>query len=146
MLLKTTNNIFARQSDDDLDNTRFKNAGGINSKIIPPEWDYSREMRIEDVDLWEVLAMEGGGAGVYAAFWPYAEFYMITLGHRHDGHLIAKDRKFELYYGPNASKRVYQRARQLGILMWVTTTWADDDELWLYQEPPQEYNKKIILT
>jgi hypothetical protein len=146
MLLKTTYNIFNEVYNDELQNTKFQNAGGLGSNIIPPEWDYSREMKIEDVDLWEVLAYEGGGAGVFASFWPFAEFYMITLGHRHDGHLFAKDKKFELFYGPNASKRVYKRARQLGILMWVKKTWVDDDEMWLYTDPHPETSKKIILA
>lgn len=145
MLLKTTYNIFSKLNENELEKTRYQNAGGLGHDLIPPQWDYSREMRIEDVDLWEVLSMEGGGGGVYASFWPYAEFYMITLGHRHDHHMQPSDRKVELFYGPNASKQVYKRARELGILMWVKQTWADDDEMWLYQEPPPEV-KKIILT
>jgi hypothetical protein len=54
MLLKTTYNIFNEVYNDELQKTKFQNAGGLGSNIIPPEWDYSREMTIEDVDIWEI--------------------------------------------------------------------------------------------
>ena len=29
-----------------------------------PEWDYSSELQIDDVDIWEVIYEQGGGGGV----------------------------------------------------------------------------------
>lgn len=52
-----------------------------NDRIILPdtrEWSYDRELRLEDVDLWEVIS-EFSGGGVYASWRPYAEFYMVKL-------------------------------------------------------------------
>jgi hypothetical protein len=46
-----------------------------------PQWTYDREMVIEDVDIWEVIVEQGGGHGVYAAWCPYAEFYMLRYNH-----------------------------------------------------------------
>jgi hypothetical protein len=148
MLLKTTKNIFAEPWRDELQKTKWE--GGPcpikDKKILPPQWDYTREMKIEDVDIWEVLQEGSGGIGVYAAYWPHAEFYMITPGCRHDGHEFSKDKTFETFYGPGADKKVFERAMQLGIDMWITQTWVDDNDLWLYHKPHPETTKKIILA
>lgn len=58
--------------------------------IYPPtsEWDYGRELTIDDVDLWEVIMewssggderVNGGFSGVYAAWRPHAELFMVKL-------------------------------------------------------------------
>ena len=47
--------------------------------LVLPEreyWDYQRELKIEDINIWKVIA-EPWGIGVYAAWDPYAEFYLI---------------------------------------------------------------------
>ena len=45
-------------------------------KQIP--WDGNRPIRFEDVDLWEVITEMSGPIGVYAAYQPYAEYYIVT--------------------------------------------------------------------
>lgn len=115
--------------------------------ILPPggpddpkyQWDYNREMKIEDVDIWEQLYYQGGGLGVYAAWAPYAEFYMIT----HWGLMFLSDR-IETYYGPQAEKQTYQRATELGILLPTQQRWIEEEELWLHNSPPFE-KKKIFI-
>jgi hypothetical protein len=106
-----------------------------DSIILPPggpddprfQWDYKREMKIEDVDIWEQLYYQGGGLGVYAAWAPYAEFYMITLWG-----LMSMDNRIETYYGPDAEKQTYERALELGIPLQITQKWVDDSQLWLH--------------
>jgi len=47
----------------------------------PIPWDENRSIRFEDVDLWEVITEESnnqGFFGVYAAYQPYAEYYIVT--------------------------------------------------------------------
>ena len=44
----------------------------------PTPWDSNRPIRFEDVDLWEVIAETGGPVGVYAAYQPYDEYYIVT--------------------------------------------------------------------
>lgn len=44
----------------------------------PVPWDGTRPIRFEDVDLWEVITEISGPIGVYAAYMPYAEYYVVT--------------------------------------------------------------------
>jgi len=48
----------------------------------PVPWDGERPIRFEDVDLWEVISEMSGPVGVYGAYQPYAEYYVITSGWR----------------------------------------------------------------
>ena len=101
--------------------------------VYPPtsEWDYGRELQIEDVDLWEVI-MEwsdgnlilpeeysedskiinnigggGGFSGVYASWRPHAEFYMVKLP-KHKGGTVT-------FYGRNASTECKKYLTSKGI-------------------------------
>ena len=137
-MFKTTYNILKKSDEDELQSLENLN---LTRVFIPPttEWDYSREMTIEDVDIWEILTEQSGALGVYAAHKPLAEFYMITCGVDYknpprviDGFLY-HDKIVETYYGPGCQQKVYARARELGILLFITpNVWVDDDKMWLY--------------
>ena len=125
---KTTKNILVEPNRDELyDANRFDS----NEVILPPSknWDYSRELQIEDIDIWEVLSEGSGGIGIYAAWMPYAEFYMVTTGWHPS---TTNDRVIETYYGTGAQEKVYKRAKELGIPISTYQTWVDDKDLWLY--------------
>ena len=138
---KTTDNILNEPGE-------YFNPNWMDSDkvIVPPkkDWDYKREMIIEDVDIWEVLCEHGGGIGAYAAWSPYAEFYIITSGWMplKEGQKF-NDRIVETYYGPGIQTVVEKRMRELG--MWVNKQdrWVEPEDLWLYfkQEP-----KQVIFT
>jgi hypothetical protein len=110
-----------------------------NKPIWPPyqEWDYQREMRIEDVYLWEQIC-EPWHIGVYAAYDPYAEFYVIRkeINYNFSGWKPpdeARTFEFEVFYGPGSQKQVYKRMQELGVNWQLTDVWVDDNKLWLYQ-------------
>lgn len=144
---KSTYNILKEVDADEVFNENWMDSDKL---VLPPkiDWDYKREMQIEDVDIWECLYTRGGGVGVYAAWLPYAEFYMITTGTDmySDDMMINgipyQHRHIETFYGPEAQKRTFQRAKELGIHLPVYKEWVDNDQMWLHQ-PQQE--KKIIL-
>lgn len=74
-IFKSTKNIFVDHGE------HFDPNWMDSDRIILPDtkpWTYDRELQIEDIDLWEVIS-EFGGGGVYVAWQPYAEFYMIVL-------------------------------------------------------------------
>lgn len=129
---KSTYNILKRPDEDEVFNPNWMDS---NTLVLPPktDWTYDREMRIEDVDIWEVLYEASGGIGVYAAWCPYAEFYMMTIGWYplRPGQQI-NDRKIEVYYGSNAQVDMFNRARQLGIPLNVKKVWVENDDMWLY--------------
>lgn len=75
-------------------------------------WDQNIEMTVSDVVLWEQLYYEPGNVGVYAAYNPYAEFYLITYNLFFETEL-----KFETFYGENAAQQCFDRTTELGIYL-----------------------------
>jgi hypothetical protein len=95
--------------------------------ILPPKtkWDYQRDMQIEDVDIWEVIVE--AGYSIYAAWSPYAEFYMLLPTVFYD------TKNIELYYGKGASNMIIKRTKELGIPISTKKVWADPEDMWLYE-------------
>jgi hypothetical protein len=100
--------------------------------VLPPSplWDYAREMQVEDVDIWEILWQAGGGWGVYAAWCPYAEFYLITHNVEARG---VDTMKWETFYGKGAQERLKKRLDELSIPYSQNKIWVDPEEMHLYE-------------
>ena len=134
-MFKTTYNILKKSDEDELQSLENLN---LTRVFIPPttEWDYSREMTIEDVDIWEILTEQSGSLGVYAAYKPLAEFYMITVGLPHfvPG-TTYNDRIIETYYGAGSQTQAVNRAQELGWPIWVKKVWVEPEDAWLYEPP-----------
>jgi len=107
-----------------------------NVIITPPNkpWDYSRELNIEDIDLWEVI-WESSLAGVYAAWNPHAEYYLITTPYEKN--------TVETYYGAGANAKVIDRLKELGAAVSTNEIWVEPEQMWLYEEP--ELKKNVFL-
>ena len=95
MILKGTEEYF----DENWMDTPFLQLPNSNS------WDYSRKLNVEDVDIWEVISEISGPTGLYAAWLPYAEFYMITVNHKIDS----------TYYGKGSDEYAAKRCDELRI-------------------------------
>lgn len=126
MQFRTTEQIFKPSTDFFDDNWMDS-----NKIILPPktEWDYQREMKIEDVNLWEIIYEQSGGIAMYASWDPYAEFYMIRAGWQKE----ALGWGTETYYGKGAQKMIRQRAKELGIQVTEQKIWVEPDDMWIYQ-------------
>jgi hypothetical protein len=126
MRFKSTQNIF--KDFEEVFDSNWSNGDGTQ---YPPkyDWDYSRELQIEDIDIWEVLYEASGGYGVYAAWCPYAEFYMIRVGWDKE----ASGHGVETYYGPGAQKHVKARMKELNIPVYTVKTWVDPSNMFLYE-------------
>ena len=134
---KSTYNIFLTPDEDEVFNPNWMDSDTL---VLPPkiEWDYSRELQIEDVDIWEVVYEQGDGLGVYASWLPYAEFYMITNASFRQNtsccNEIGVNRdKIETYYGQNAQRIVQKRMKELNIPFHLNTHWVEPEDMWLYQ-------------
>jgi len=100
---------------------------------FPPdfiEWDYNSTLTISQVSAWEQIYYEPGNFGIYAAWNPYAEYYIIV----YDLFPAAT----EEYYGYDSQHKVKQRAQELGILLNETQVWIDTKKEWLYRSTPPE--------
>jgi hypothetical protein len=122
MRFKTTSSIFGDFKE--IFDEKWIDENGIKEPLY--KWDYDREMHIEDVDIWEIVFESGGGAGVYAAWMPYAEFYMIRTG-------AWNNNEIETYYGPGSGNIVMKRMKDLGFPFSATKVWVDPEDMWLYQ-------------
>lgn len=121
---KTTDNILK-------DSGEYFDSNWMDSDklILPPSqtWTYDREMQIEDVDLWEVI-YEIGSVGVYAAWQPHAEFYMVKPPRE----WLEKGWGLETYYGKLASEKTYNRMLEFGVKIPKHSYWVEKEDLWLY--------------
>lgn len=123
---KSTYNILIAPDQDEIYNINWFDSPFLQ---LPPSrlWDYKKEMKIEDVDIWEQIYFESGGTGLYAAWSPYAEFYMITkniyYGNIND---------IETFYGNLAGKKAYKRAIALGMPISLNKIWVDPEDMWLH--------------
>jgi hypothetical protein len=99
--------------------------------ILPPkrDWDYSKDMEISDVDVWEVIYQASGGIGVYAAWSPYAEFYMITDRFTSS----SNDPSITTLYGKGAYKEVAKIMKERKIPFSLNQYWVDEDKMWIYE-------------
>lgn len=148
---KSTYNILKKPDEDEVFNLNWFDTPFL--QLPPsPHWDYKREMKIEDVDIWEVLAEWGGRIGVYAAWCPYAEFYLVTTGSDFRNQWTGKldgiiynynDVFYETYYGAGSQEMVKKRAAELGIVLNNFKIWVDEEDMWLYKE--QENINTLII-
>ena len=101
-----------------------------NEIVLPPktEWTYDREMKLEDVDLWEVIYESN--FGIYASYSPHAEFYMIFPFY------WVKDNGFDIetFYGPNAAGDCFIRAKELGIDLTLHDYYYDTETFYKLQK------------
>lgn len=80
---KETKQILALKHDGEVFDENWMNYDRIWQYAPPnPEWTGDRPMRVEDVDIWEVITEMSGPIGVYAAWCPYGELYIVTNGWR----------------------------------------------------------------
>ena len=126
MRFKSTQNIF--KDFGEVFETKWMDSNKVET---PPkwDWDYSRELKIEDVDIWEVIYEQGGAVGVYAAWCPYAEFYLVRVGWQKE----AQGWGAETYYGPGAQQRVQARMKELGIPFFTNKIWVEPEDMYLYE-------------
>ncbi len=75
---KTTQNLLNVKNDGEFFDDNWMNYDRIWQYAPEPiPWDGNREIKFEDVDLWEVILEETGPFGVYGAWCPYAEYYIV---------------------------------------------------------------------
>ena len=132
---KSTYNILTKPWEDEVFNPNWMDSDKL---VLPPKknWDYAKPLDIEDINIWEVISENGGGVGVYAAWDPYAEFYLITFA---DSKF---DKKFETYYGAGAQIEVQKKLKELGFNLCLHTHWIEPEDMWLYQ--PKEIVDLIL--
>jgi len=81
MRWKTTEQITHLSKDGEVFDENWANYDSIFQYM--PEatpWTANRPPRVDEVDVWEVITEMSGPVGVYAAWQPHAELYVVTSG------------------------------------------------------------------
>lgn len=125
---RTTQNLLKTPWEDELFNPNWMDSDKL---ILPPQkvWDYKKELQIEDVQIWEEIYFESGGTGLYAAWDPYAEMYLVIKN------IYTNDRRnsyIEAFYGKGAGEKAYKKAIELGMPVQTTKIWVEPEDMWLY--------------
>lgn len=79
---KTTEQIINAHRDGEVFDENWMNYDSIFQYMPEPvPWTETRATRVDEIDIWEVITeMSNGGGfvGVYAAWQPHAELYVVT--------------------------------------------------------------------
>lgn len=76
---------------------------------------------INDVQYWQQLYYDAGLIGVYVAYQPRGEFYLITYNM-----FIDQPKGVETFYGENAVQQVINRCKELGIELPIDMEWVKE--------------------
>lgn len=84
-------------------------------KLIPPG--------VDDINIWEELYFEEGNLGIYAAWDPQVEFYIITYNLFMD---IPEG--IETFYGLDAAEKVLDKCKDLGVHIDSRQIWVEPNQ------------------
>jgi hypothetical protein len=106
-VFKTIQSIFNTPWDMEIDDNSQVSVNHLPPKII---WDKEKQININDVTMWEQIYYKTGEIGIYAAWNPYGELYIIV-------HNLFVNTLFgvEIFYGEEVCNDVFARADELGI-------------------------------
>lgn len=114
VLFKTTQEILSNPWDTQIRKTTVH---------LPPKilWDKLEDISISNVELWEQIYYQPGNVGIYAAWTPYAELYMIVYD------LFMEEQKtINTFSGTSASLDVFKKAQELGIDLSTHQIWIPE--------------------
>lgn len=107
-ILRTLNSIIDNVWGDERDGECILNT----SSPIPlyDEWDYSISIDITKIKIWEQLYHEPGNIGLYAAWSPYIECYILV-----HYPFLDTDNGIVVYYGNDACYNVSAIMKELSV-------------------------------
>jgi hypothetical protein len=130
---KTTQNLLNFKNDGEHFDENWMNYDSI-FEYLPsnPAWNEKRLIRFEDVDIWEVITEKGGPVGVYAAWCPYAHYFIVM----NRWTIVAE------FWGIEGEKQLHQYMIDNSIPFSLNKIWVEEDNISHYVNPTE--NKLII--
>ena len=83
---------------------------------LPPTWTKEKAISIDDVVVWEQIYHQPGNIGIYVAWSPYTEFYLIAYDL-----FIKTSAGIKTFVGPDAITEVQQLASEINIKLPIIT-------------------------
>lgn len=83
------------------------------------EWQYKTALEFKEVELWEEIYSQPGNISVYAAWDPYAEFYIIVYN-------LFSNAPFGIqqFYGIDAVKMLQEKLKTFNITLPTDRIWV----------------------
>jgi hypothetical protein len=94
--------------------------GDITPPPLSMDCNYSQPLKIKDIEVWEEIYRQPGNIGIYAAWSPYAEFYLII----HEL-FFNFDQGIEIFSGEYAMSDIMKRSKEFGIDLPVNKIWTN---------------------
>ena len=98
----------------------------------PVKWKESRQIKFEDVQIWEIISEVSGPIGVYAAWQPYAPYFIVTKKYSID----------KEFWGTKGEEDLQKYVVKYGICLPKNTIWVDSEDMYLYEN---KISQKIII-
>lgn len=120
---KTTEQILHLSKDGEIFEENWMNYESIKQYMPPnPPWREKTSIKFENVDIWEVIYEESGLSGIYAAWCPYAPYFIVT-----DHWRIVKE-----FWGINGEKQLQKYMFENNIPFNLKEIWVEDDLITQY--------------
>jgi len=100
-----------------------------NLTVLPPRQQglYLYNLTVEDIRMWETLYYEGGNIGIYGAWDPYSEFFIITYNL-----FLDSPAGIEVFSGSGAIRRLHAKAKELGVDLEISEIWVESENVKYY--------------
>ena len=120
---KTTENILHLSKDGEFFDENWMNYTSIDQYMPPnPPWEQKRLIKFEDVDLWEVIWERGGPLGIYAAWCPYAPYFVVL----NKWSVVAE------FWGIEGEKLLHKYMIENDIPISLNKIWVEEDNISSY--------------
>lgn len=130
---KTTENILYLNKQGEYFDENWMNYDSIYQYLPPnPPWNENRLIKFEDVDIWEVIAEWSGLSGIYAAWSPYAHYFVVMNYWK----IVAE------FWGIEGEKQLHKHMKENNIPFSLNKIWVNEEEIPNYTKST---NNRLIL-
>jgi hypothetical protein len=122
MIFKTTEQILNEPCQPSFLNVVLP---AIKFEVTPSSvpLDSSKELELADVKLWELIYYKGAHIGIWAAWNPRVEFYMVTYNM-----FLDIPQGTQIFSGPDAKRQIWKLAKELNVTLPINKVWVDNAE------------------
>ena len=122
MIFKTTEQILNEPCQPSFLNVVLP---AIKFEVAPPSvpLDSSKEIELADIKLWELVYYKGLHIGIWAAWNPRAEFYIVTYNM-----FLDIPQGTQIFSGPDAKRQIWKLAKELNVTLPINKVWVDNAE------------------
>jgi hypothetical protein len=94
----------------------------IKFEVAPPAvpLDNLKEPELADIKLWELIYYKGAHVGIWAAWNPRVEFYIVTYNL-----FLDIPQGIQVFSGPDAKRQIWKLAKELNVTLPINKIWVE---------------------